>query len=90
MNFALALAIGASLPNDMVLGVAMLIGFLGYGLSLVLFVFGLRHLGAARTGAYFSLARLSGPSSHSSSCRNLCHSACLGRGSSSRLDCGRT
>jgi hypothetical protein len=34
----------------------MLIGFLGYGVSLVLFVLGLRHLGAARTGAYFSTA----------------------------------
>ena len=31
-------------------------GFLGYGLSLALFVLGLRHLGTARTGAYFSLA----------------------------------
>ena len=31
-------------------------GFLGVGLSLVLFVLALRHLGTARTGAYFSLA----------------------------------
>ena len=35
---------------------ALLVGFFGYGLSLVLFVVGLRHLGAARTGAYFSTA----------------------------------
>ncbi len=34
----------------------MLIGFLGYGLSLVLFVLALRGLGTARTGAYFSTA----------------------------------
>ena len=33
-----------------------LVGFLGYGVSLVLFVLALRHLGAARTGAYFALA----------------------------------
>lgn len=33
----------------------MLVGFLGYGVSLALFVLGLRHLGATRTGAYFSL-----------------------------------
>src|SRR4030095_4275963 len=34
----------------------MAVGFLGYGVSLVLFVLALRHLGTARTGAYFSLA----------------------------------
>jgi drug/metabolite transporter (DMT)-like permease len=56
VNLVLALALGASLPNGAVVPAAMLIGFLGYGLSLVLFVLGLRHLGAARTGAYFSLA----------------------------------
>ena len=33
-----------------------MVGFLGYGVSLTLFVLGLRHLGTARTGAYFSLA----------------------------------
>jgi hypothetical protein len=32
------------------------IGFFGYGVSIALFVLGLRHLGTARTGAYFSLA----------------------------------
>ena len=32
------------------------VGFLGYGVSLALFVVALRHLGTARTGAYFSLA----------------------------------
>ena len=31
-------------------------GFFGYGLSLVLFVLALRHLGTARTGAYFGVA----------------------------------
>jgi EamA-like transporter family protein len=32
------------------------LGFFGYGLSLVLFVLALRSLGTARTGAYFSTA----------------------------------
>jgi hypothetical protein len=32
------------------------VGFCGYGLSLVMFVLALRHLGTARTGAYFSAA----------------------------------
>ena len=35
---------------------AGLLGFLSYGLSLAAFVLALRHLGSARTGAYFSTA----------------------------------
>ena len=35
---------------------AGLVGFIGYGVSLMCFVLALRHLGTARTGAYFSLA----------------------------------
>jgi drug/metabolite transporter (DMT)-like permease len=56
VNLALALMAGAYLPTISALGEAMLVGFLGYGVSLVFFVLGLRHLGAARTGAYFSTA----------------------------------
>ena len=32
------------------------VGFVGYGISLALYVLALRHLGSARTGAYFSTA----------------------------------
>ncbi|MGH6629082.1 MAG: EamA/RhaT family transporter, partial [Burkholderiales bacterium] len=35
---------------------ALIVGFLGYGVSLVLFILALRHLGAARTAAHFSTA----------------------------------
>jgi drug/metabolite transporter (DMT)-like permease len=56
INLALALLLGASLPAVDKIGAAALIGFSGYGLSLVLFVLALRHLGSARTGAYFSAA----------------------------------
>ena len=56
VNLALALLLGASLPATASIGAAALIGFGGYGLSLVLFVLALRHLGSARTGAYFSAA----------------------------------
>jgi drug/metabolite transporter (DMT)-like permease len=35
---------------------ALLLGFLSYGVSLVLFVVALRYLGTARTGAYVSVA----------------------------------
>lgn len=55
-SIALAFAHGAKLPEFSVAAMAGLVGFLGYGVSLVLFVLALRHLGAARTGAYFSTA----------------------------------
>jgi drug/metabolite transporter (DMT)-like permease len=56
VNLALAAILGARLPDaGLVLG-AGAVGFLGYGVSLVLFVLALRHLGTARTGAYFSTA----------------------------------
>lgn len=56
VNLLLALVHGAILPGAAVMLAAGVIGFLGYGVSLVLFALGLRHLGTARTGAYFSLA----------------------------------
>ena len=59
-NTGLALAFGASLPSAKAVGGSMLVGFLGYGMSLTLFVVGLRTLGTARTGAYFSVAPLFG------------------------------
>ena len=52
----LAVAFGAAWPGASQVGPALLLGFLSYGVSLVLFVLALRHLGTARTGAYFSLA----------------------------------
>lgn len=55
-NIALAFALGAALPPPGLIGLAGGLGFLGYGLSLVAFVVGLRELGTARTGAYFSTA----------------------------------
>lgn len=55
-NLVLALAFGQALPGWAPAGAAMLVGLLGYGLSLVLFVLALRELGTSRTGAYFSTA----------------------------------
>jgi hypothetical protein len=55
-NLLLALALGAPWPPGSVAGAAGLLGFFSYGVSLVLFVLGLRSLGTARTGAYFSVA----------------------------------
>jgi drug/metabolite transporter (DMT)-like permease len=56
VNLTLALAAGASLPGTGTFVAVGTVGFLGYGVSLALFVLALRHLGTARTGAYFSLA----------------------------------
>ena len=55
-NLILALSLGAVLPPLSAAAGAALVGFLSYGASLVLFVIALRHLGSARTGAYFSVA----------------------------------
>lgn len=56
INLLIALAAGASFPGGVALGLAAAVGLLGYGVSLVLFIIGLRHLGTARTAAYFSVA----------------------------------
>ena len=55
-NLVLGLAAGASMPAVSAITAAGVVGFLGYGVSLALFVAALRHLGTARTGAYFSTA----------------------------------
>lgn len=56
VNLALALWAGASLPGAGLVGAGALAGFVGIGVSLVMFMLALRHLGTARTGAYYSLA----------------------------------
>ncbi len=56
VNIGLAFLVGARFPELSTYLPALAIGFLGYGLSLVLFVLALRHLGTARTGAYFSFS----------------------------------
>ncbi|MGB3810982.1 MAG: EamA family transporter, partial [Parvibaculum sp.] len=56
INLLIATINGAHLPSVGILLAVGVVGFFGYGVSLALFVLGLRHLGTARTGAYFSLA----------------------------------
>ena len=55
-NTILALLAGNFFPPIGPAASAALLGFFGYGLSLVFFVLALREIGAARTGAYFSTA----------------------------------
>jgi drug/metabolite transporter (DMT)-like permease len=56
VNLLLGIAAGGTLPDLPTGVVATIVGFLCYGVSLALFVLALRHLGSARTAAYFSTA----------------------------------
>jgi drug/metabolite transporter (DMT)-like permease len=56
VNLCAAAAFGAAAPAPGSALAAAAVGFLGYGVSLALFVVALRLLGAARTGAYFATA----------------------------------
>jgi drug/metabolite transporter (DMT)-like permease len=55
-NLVLGLLLGADIPRISIALIAGIVGFLGYGISLILFVLALRGLGTARTSAYFSTA----------------------------------
>jgi drug/metabolite transporter (DMT)-like permease len=56
VNLLLALWLGAAFPSVPHVVGAMVVGLFAYGVSLTLFVVALRHLGTARTGAYFAVA----------------------------------
>lgn len=56
VNTGLAIYLGAGAISPGMIAAGAVIGFLSIGVSLVFFMLGLRHLGTARTGAYFSLA----------------------------------
>jgi drug/metabolite transporter (DMT)-like permease len=65
INLALAFSLGARLPAAGNVAAALVVGFFAYGVSLVLFIVGMRHLGTARDGAYYSTAHSSERSSPS-------------------------
>jgi drug/metabolite transporter (DMT)-like permease len=56
VNVTIALALGQALPRASITALSFMVGFIGYGASLVLFILSLREMGAARTGALFSTA----------------------------------
>ena len=56
VNVLLAFAQGQTAASLQTVGLAAILGFFSIGVSLVLFMLALRHLGTARTGAYFSMA----------------------------------
>ena len=55
-NLALGFALGGTVPGAGMTASALMLGFVSYGVSLVLFIHALRHLVAARTAAHFSTA----------------------------------
>lgn len=59
-NLALALAAGRTLPERGTIGAALAVGFVCYGLSIVLDVYALRYVGAAREAAFFATAPFAG------------------------------
>jgi drug/metabolite transporter (DMT)-like permease len=56
VNVCLGQAAGEALPGWPVVAGAMVLGLVSYGVSLVLYVRALRHLGTARTAAHFGTA----------------------------------
>ena len=56
INIGLAVLMGAVMPSLPLTAATAVVGLVGYGFSLTLFVLALRDLGTARTGAYFSVA----------------------------------
>jgi drug/metabolite transporter (DMT)-like permease len=56
VNVTLARSMGAACPSFAENAIVGAVGFLGYGVSIALFVLALRSLGTARTSAYFSTA----------------------------------
>lgn len=59
-NLILAILLRKSFPDTQHIAMAALLGFFGYGLSIVYFVLSLRAIGTSRTGAYFSAAPFAG------------------------------
>lgn len=59
-SLVFATVLGDQIPGINIVAGAMLLGCMGYGLSIVLFVYAMRGLGAARTSTLFGTAPLAG------------------------------
>ena len=53
---AVAFVIGEALPGAAYMCMALLLGFVAYGLSIVFYIYAQRELGAAKTSAYYAIA----------------------------------
>lgn len=59
-SLLLALALGQAMPDAVLILYALALGSVSYGLSIVLFIFSMRGLGAARSSAWLSTAPFTG------------------------------
>jgi len=55
-SLLIALLLGEDLPAPLWIGVVLLLGFVAYGLSINFYIKAQKHLGAAKTSAYYSIA----------------------------------
>ena len=55
-SFIIALVLGESLPDFVYIVLALLLGFVAYGLSIYFYIYAQRDLGAAKTSAYYAVA----------------------------------
>lgn len=55
-SFVTALAVGEKIPKASLVIIVMLLGFAAYGLSINFYIMAQKHLGAAKTSAYYSIA----------------------------------
>jgi drug/metabolite transporter (DMT)-like permease len=60
ISLVLALALGQRLPRPSIIVMALAVGSLSYGMSLVFSVYSLRYVGAAREAAFFAVAPFAG------------------------------
>lgn len=56
VSLVIAVSLGSPIPGIGLIGSALLLGSLSYGLSIMLFIYALRNLGASRTSALFATA----------------------------------
>jgi len=56
VNLLIAVLLGAAVPPLWSIAATMGVGLVAYGVSLVLFIVAMRHLGTARAGAYYGVA----------------------------------
>ena len=55
-SLIVALTVGEKLPNVLLIGAVLLLGFVAYGLSINFYIKAQKDLGAAKTSAYYSIA----------------------------------
>jgi len=56
VSLIISLLTASAFPKPSAMALALLLGAFSYGVSIVLFILSMRHLGAARTGAFFGSA----------------------------------